>query len=278
LVGTWHKVYGQGPDTVAMGDDEILGFIEEVNARYPDANLRLDEVGLWNAGLIPFGDKSRGDEDLSFGKRSILMDHQRQHGIAGLVTLIGVRYTMARGDAARAVDIVARGLGNRAPRPATDRIPVHGGKFETFESLVGEVRAEALELDSEVAVAIAHNYGSEFRRVLKYARDDPAQMQRLGATTVIKAEVTHAVREEMAVALADVVWRRTDLATGGDPGNEAVRACAEEMARELGWDREQLQREIDEYERDFPGVGRSRSPEPGRQPMAFRPESVPQGL
>lgn len=277
LIGTWHKVFNRGPDAVTMGDDEILEFIDEVNTQYPDANLCFDEVSLWSAGLIPFGQKSGGDEDLSFGKRSILIDHQREHGIAGLATLIGIRYTMARGDAAKVVDIAARALGNDAPRPATDRIPIHGGKFETFESVVKEVQAEVPELSGRVARALAHNYGSEFRRVTRYGREDPALLETLGATTVIKAEVTHAVREEMAIALADVVWRRTDLATGGDPGVEVIRICAEMMARELGWQEDRLLREIEEFKRTFPAVGQSRSGQRVGEVASSLPEPVPHG-
>jgi len=50
----------------------------------------------------------------------------------------------------------------------------------------------------------------------------------------------------MAVKLGDVVFRRTDLATGKDPGEEALRSCAELMAAELGWDNNKTESELDE--------------------------------
>jgi glycerol-3-phosphate dehydrogenase len=66
--------------------------------------------------------------------------------------------------------------------------------------------------------------------------------------------VIHAVREEMAAKLADCVFRRTDLGTAGDPGTSALRTCAELMAGELGWSREQLGSELAEVQTRFPGI------------------------
>ena len=68
---------------------------------------------------------------------------------------------------------------------------------------------------------------------------------------VIKAEVVHAVREEMAEKIGDVVFRRTDIGTGGHPGEEALRECARVMASELGWDGDRVRREIDETGNEF---------------------------
>jgi glycerol-3-phosphate dehydrogenase len=42
---------------------------------------------------------------------------------------------------------------------------------------------------------------------------------------VIKAEIAHAVRAEMAMTLADAVLRRTALAHLGDPGEEVAAGC-----------------------------------------------------
>jgi glycerol-3-phosphate dehydrogenase len=54
----------------------------------------------------------------------------------------------------------------------------------------------------------------------------------------------HAVREEMAQKLTDVVFRRTGLGTVGHPGEDALSACASIMGRELGWNRERTGKEL----------------------------------
>jgi glycerol-3-phosphate dehydrogenase len=73
----------------------------------------------------------------------------------------------------------------------------------------------------------------------------------LGNSTVLKAEVVHAVREEMAEKIGDVVFRRTDFGTGGHPGEEALQECGRLMASELGWDEDRVREEIREVKNEF---------------------------
>jgi glycerol-3-phosphate dehydrogenase len=65
-----------------------------------------------------------------------------------------------------------------------------------------------------------------------------------GSQEVIRAEVIHAVREEMALHLPDILLRRTDLGTLGDPGDDAIRECATILATELNWTPDRTEREI----------------------------------
>jgi len=236
LVGVWHAVYDGDPDAFRVTARELGRYIAEVNAACPGLGLRPGEVRLWNAGLVPFGENRPGARDLSYGKRSLLVDHARGHGPKGLVTLIGIRFTMARGDAARAMDIISAGLGRGRARPVTDRLPVYGGDTGPFEHYVTQALQQAgPSLDPVVLRALLQNYGTAWANVLGCAGEQAVLLETVGSSTVVKAEVVHAVREEMAMRLADVVFRRTDLATGGHPGQEAIRVCAETMGAELGW-------------------------------------------
>jgi glycerol-3-phosphate dehydrogenase len=63
---------------------------------------------------------------------------------------------------------------------------------------------------------------------------------------VIKAEVLHGIREEMAQKLGDVVMRRTQLGSTGHPGEPCLRACADIMSREMGWNEARTRDELDE--------------------------------
>lgn len=261
LVGVWHRVWPEDADRVRLDPEERAAFVAEINAAYPDLGLKLEEVRRWHAGLLPFGDQSGEGEAFSYGKRSIVIDHARSHGVGGLVSLIGIRYTMGRGDAARALDLLLRQIGRRAPRPPTDRLPVFGGDFGRFEELVVQIRSEARgRLDERVARALAHNYGAAYVRILACAADNPALLQPLGASTVLGAEIVHAIREEMALHLGDLALRRTDLATGGDPGADALDRCAEIAARELGWSVARRERERAALEAELRGVGHRADP------------------
>jgi glycerol-3-phosphate dehydrogenase len=253
LVGVWHKVWQESPDAIGFDREDLLCHLDEINSAYPTLNLCEDDVLMWNAGLLPFGDQRPGDQGLSFGKRSSLIDHQQEHGIKGLVTLIGVRYTMGRGDGAQAINMLF-GNSRKDQKSRTDSIPVYGGDIGSFDELVTTIHKKTDgELSPRSAKCLAHNYGSKYPTILKLAKSVGCGLQSVPGTTTLRAEVYNAVRNEMAMNLADVVFRRTDVATGGHPGMEAIEVCAEIVADELKWDRNRRTAEIEDVLSKFPG-------------------------
>ena len=74
-------------------------------------------------------------------------------------------------------------------------------------------------------------------------------LQPFAGTTVLPAEIIHAAREEMVVHLADVVWRRTELGSGGSPGEPVLRAVANLLAKEFGWSEQRMAEEIEQTQR-----------------------------
>jgi glycerol-3-phosphate dehydrogenase len=65
---------------------------------------------------------------------------------------------------------------------------------------------------------------------------------------VLEVEVVNAVQNEMAVKLADVVLRRTELGTLAHPGAAALCRCAEIMAPLCGWSASRVESELAETE------------------------------
>jgi glycerol-3-phosphate dehydrogenase len=247
LVGVWHAVWEGLPEEISTSPRELQGFLDEVNAAHPPLGLRLDDVALVQAGLVLFGANAPSATDLSYGKRSRIVDHAAAHGVEGLLTVVGVRSTTARGVASAAVDLVCRKLGVGAQPSETAATPLYGGDIERFDELLEHaLRARPSGLPSDAIEALVRNHGTEHRRVLALAARDPALAATLDGSTVLAAEVVHAVREEMAVKLGDVVFRRTDLGTLGDPGEPARIAAARWMGEELGWDPGRTGRELDE--------------------------------
>jgi glycerol-3-phosphate dehydrogenase len=131
LIGVWHVVYDRSPDEVSVGAEELESFIDKINWAYPGLSLSPADVTLCNAGLVPFGENEHGATNLRYGKRSHLIDHERTHGLEGLVTLIGIRYTMARGGAVQAMDLICYKLGKPMRRPTTERKPLLGVRPKT---------------------------------------------------------------------------------------------------------------------------------------------------
>lgn len=98
MVGT---DYGPPETPVASAAARFLG---EVREAYPWADLHAGDVTLVHHGLVPGTPRRLAD-------RQLLLDHERTDGVAGLVSVQGVKYTTARAVAEQAVDVVVRRLG-----------------------------------------------------------------------------------------------------------------------------------------------------------------------
>ena len=118
--------------------------------------------------------------------------------------------------------------------------PVVGGDIESFDDFLenaeGDVPADALR-------HLVYTYGSRYSEILK------GDCERVGDTSsVLASEVRHAVREEMALDLASVVLRRTELGTAGHPGRATLEACAAIVQSELGWSDDRTACELESLE------------------------------
>ncbi|MCP4006527.1 MAG: glycerol-3-phosphate dehydrogenase/oxidase [bacterium] len=243
LVGVWHRVWTDDPDSTAVSDAELAEFIAEINAGYPELRLRPEDVISRYCGLVLFGDNREGATDLSYGKRSRLIDHAECDGLDGLITLLGVRYTTARLEAARTLDLVSRKLDRSLVAASTEHTPLYGGEIDDFQALRRDAQERfGSRIPAGSLEALLCNHGSAYERVL----DRTETESNLPGSETLRAEVVHAVREEMAQRLSDVAFRRTDLATAGDPGAAALNMAAGLMAEELGWETGRLQKELEE--------------------------------
>jgi glycerol-3-phosphate dehydrogenase len=149
--------------------------------------------------------------------------------------VIGIRYTTARGDAGRALDLLLQQMPN-APDPApTDRTPLIGGDIGDFAGLRSRARREVpASIQTPTLDAWLRNHGSEYQSLAAMA-SAPDEARPLGKNHSVMAEVTHSVAQEMAVRLDDVILRRTDLGSGSHPGTEAITLAADRMQQLLNW-------------------------------------------
>lgn len=252
LVGTVHAPYYGNPNDYRVSEEEIQNFIDEINQAYPGAALKREDVLFFYGGLLPMDGENRVGE-VKLTRHCRIYDHQKENGIEGLISVVGVKYTTARNVAEKTIDLVVEKLGRKPLRSATAVTPLHGGHIERFgDFLSQETNRRPKGLDKEIIRHLIYNYGSEYHQILKYIDEDPQWGQPIAeGSQVIKAEVLHGIREEMAQKLGDVIFRRTELGSAGDPGEECIKTCAEVMAAELGWDEGRKQGEIEEVRRRF---------------------------
>lgn len=252
LVGVWHKLHSGNPDDCPVSEREIELFLEEAQRLYPGLRLRRRDVCQVRSGLILFQGNQNTATRHRFAKRSILRDHSKTDGIEGLITLIGVRATVARRDAQRTVDLACRKMKKRLPPCATAVTPLFGGRFDSLDDVRKQARLDCRQVCNEEAVDwLVQNYGAEYPRVLQYLTSGARQQKALRNTPLLQAEVIHAVREEMAQSLSDVILRRTGLGTGNPPDLERVRECAQLLAAEAGWNQTTVEEEVQELWQGF---------------------------
>ena len=242
LVGVWHKVYPGEPDAYEITEAELATWIAEIKQAYRGLNLELGDVALGSAGLVPFGENDPDAVDLKYAHRSRLVDHAAERGLEGLITLIGVRYTTGPVEAVEAVDLVCRRLELKAAPSRLEATPVQGGDFGDFELLVERIAAAAGDLPPAVSRALAHNHGTAAPELLQ---GGPERRRLLPGSTVLAGEIVRAASEEMALSLADAVFRRTDLCTLGHPGEAALLAAARVMGDCLRWSQARTDAELD---------------------------------
>ncbi len=249
LIGVWHTLFPEFPDGAHVRPDEIETWIAELNSVYPALQLSPSEVSFAHCGLVPFGETATATE-LSFGKESRLIDHRSAHGVSGLVSLVGIRFTTARADAARALELLLR-QHPRAPRRAnTARLPLAGGEIEDFAAFEAQaLRAKPEGMDAASMSALLRNHGTRYAQVLRSHNQHEAVGACIPDTTTLFAEIRHAIEHEMAVKLEDVVMRRTELAAGSHPGRRALEAAAMDMAQHLRWSDSRMREELAATER-----------------------------
>jgi glycerol-3-phosphate dehydrogenase len=254
LVGTFQVPYEGPAEAAAVTEAEIGDAIREINEAFPAPRLKREDVVSVFQGLVPGEEDGRGS-DLQLKKHSEIRDHAAADGIEGIVSIVGVKYTTARRVAEQAVNLIFNKLEKRSPRCRTAENTVHGASADVEALLSHALTTRPARVDAESLRHLVETHGSAYGEILRHGDADPQWLGRVAADSpVIKAEVLHGVRSEMAQTLGDIVFRRTDLGTAGHPGDAGLYGCAKIMAAELGWSRQRIMQELDEVQRSFSGV------------------------
>ena len=269
LIGAQHLAYDCEPDKVQVTEDELEAFLSDINDAYPPAALKREDVRVIYAGLLPAW--GHGTDHVQLVKHYRVHDHHREKGLNGLISVVGVKFTESRHVAEKAVDLAFKKLGRAAPRCSTSVTPLHGGQIERLEPFVSqEVQRKPKGLDSEAVRHLVSRYGSAYPEVVEHL-DNGAQLAEpvSGISNLLKAEVIHGVRNEMAQRLTDVVFRRTALGMTGAVEDAELNACSAVMSTELGWSEARTQQEVKELKAELKRVG-ARSPAPREAQLSGR--------
>lgn len=244
LIGTRHLRCDAGTRSSDVMREEVLAFVKDLNTVLGSHRLAGRDVRGVFAGLLPEEDDHAGSE-VALERDPQVIDHEPA-GLAGLVSIIGVKWTIAPAVAARAVTMACRQL------ITVDDAIKRPRKLAPMASVFVAGPQGVPPLEPVVLTHMQQCYGAGYRNILGLIAADPSLGNRVvGDLPVILAQVAYAARSEMAVCLSDVVMRRTPLYLSQALDRPALTACAATLARELHWSSKETGAQVDEAERQL---------------------------
>jgi len=248
LVGTTDTDFDGDPDRLWATRDEVTYLLAAAAKVLPDRRVALENVAYTYAGVRP----------LSFEEGASESKVSRQHKVIAegpdgrFLSVTGTKLTCFRSLAEAVGDRVMRALGRRAPsrtaRRTLDGTDEEAGKVEArvWMDVSGEMAASGL--GRETLATLIETYGRGYPRVLDLARKLADGMERLcPSNPEIVAQLHHAVTDELAVSLQDVLFRRTGIGQSRCQGRDCAAAIGARMAELLGWSPRRLDAELDAY-------------------------------
>jgi glycerol-3-phosphate dehydrogenase len=248
LVGTTDTDFDGDLERLYATSDEVAYLLNEVREVLPDPRVAFERIAYTYAGVRP----------LSFEEGRRASEVSRAHKVVSelggrFLSVTGTKLTCFRSLAAEVGDTVVRALG-RTVRSRTARLTLDGaddeaGRVEARTWLDVSADVEASGLTLETLERLVATYGRGYRRVVELAGKVPGGAERLcPRNPEIVAQLHHAVQEELAVSLQDVLLRRTGIGTSACQGFDCVEAIGDRMAQLCGWTPRRLSAELDAYE------------------------------
>jgi glycerol-3-phosphate dehydrogenase len=254
MIGTCHFPWRDAPHTFKLNEAMVQEFLDQINSAHPPLKLSLEDVQHVTWGFLPVNKADANKQPVRLTRDGVVIDHQKKDGISGLISILGVKYTTARLVAEQAMDLAVNQLGMKTKKCQTHMTQVRGGKIEDFRAFLRNALRKVPRVINERSTEhLVYTYGSEYQKLVECALRQPDLARRIDPPwPVTVAEVKHAVHHEMAMTLADVMGRRTELGSTGLPSMATLQKCADLLGREFQWSSERQQQEIDLVIQSYP--------------------------
>jgi len=252
-IGTTDTDYEGGKDSPQAEAEEMTEILNAVNSYFPEAQLGpSDVISAW-AGLRPLITDANAKDTTAVSRKEEVIETAD-----GLISIGGGKLTTYRAMAEHGINLALERLGLAANDKTTADIPISGGEMSRVElEMTAKQIAQHYELPMDITRHLIFTYGSNFDILIRLMREDEHLRDRLVADLpIVKAEIVYAVRNELAVTLADALTRRTRLAIlAGKEALQCADVAAALMAKELGWNEAETARQIalltDEFEHEY---------------------------
>ena len=227
------------PAATKVDIDYLLDHVNTVLA----TPLTYDDIDGVYAGLRP----------LLAGERDDTSKLSREHAVAvpapGLVAIAGGKYTTYRVMGEDAIDAASEFVPARVAPSITEKVPLLGA--DGYFALVNQAERVGAYygLHPYRVRHLLDRYGSLIGEVLAMAEDKPELLGPITEAPVyLKVEAVYATAAEGALHLEDIMARRMRISIEyPHRGVDCALEVAEVVAPILGWDADDIQREVDTY-------------------------------
>ncbi len=238
LIGTTDIRYAEDLDHIRASGAEVDYLLAETNRVFPSAALTRADIHYAYAGVRPLPHKEEGPES-AITRRHIIKANKEI--ASGLLSIIGGKLTTYRSLAEQAVDKLAKLQQLKLPPCRTRDTDLPGAwgidrareALRTLDSLSEAGVKRLLGIYGGRAAAVAELSAGE----LSHALDEDGR--------VLAAEVVFAIREEFALTLEDIVFRRMMIGFDADQGTSLYDEISAIAAAEVGWNPEQAAQQLD---------------------------------
>jgi len=240
-VGTTDTLFDGPPSEPGISADDVRYLLDSVAETFAVAPVPADIIGAWS-GVRPLL-RADGKKPSEISRRDEI-----RVGPGPVVSIAGGKLTTYRRMAERVVEAVVKvlrrqdsaGVGESAKRALV------GGSL----SEQARLRATASKsVEAKLEARLWATYGIAAEQILQEIRVSPTVgVSIAGLEDLCIAEVEHAVRQEMAMELDDVLRRRSRV--GMFRARQACAAAADVgalMAAMLGWSAEKVQQDVDAF-------------------------------
>lgn len=227
-------------ETLSATAEEVNYLLTEANRVVPGARLTARDVLATFAGARPLlafsGSATRASRE-----------HRLEVDAAGLVSVMGGKYTTFRLMAKQTLDMILSRWRFRAEACLTHQVellePVHPVVLTRWQEVTRDIPEDLL-------ARLLIRYGTGTFRILRLLEFEPRLIQPVCPHhDVIQAELVYALQEELACTVSDLLVRRTAIAFSSCQGLDGLSTLTDLLRRYGRLSPEEIEAQLADYRR-----------------------------